>query len=745
VNFLDILIFLSSKEKKGFDIEDGYIFIVVFASIFLITYIIYNFDKSYSKTLYLKEILKSPLLYAVLLLFASYAFNSSFGIKEQESNANDYYSYCHQRTSEVILKAIDYVDGNTNIVDYENAYVKFKNIHGCQKYKNDFTKDLNLSYTKINLEPQDAINKIKFIAALNAIHQLKYGAALQIFGRYDLSNETYYNYYAGMALYQKKNFDKALHHFDAHYTEFEQHPNFYNAYAKCILVYKGIFAFKENYRDEKIIEALPILQKVAVYTLQTKYLKVIGASMQYFFRDISFLGLLIALCIFTLWLYYLYYINIYNYTSLKNISIALIIIALTNIILSLFFKASFEIIISNTTTFQNFPTWFQYIWEIGFITEFVKIAPVLFILGFTKLIKDPFDYILYACLSALTFSFFENLNTFNAYSNGLYFYEASIGTIMQLSFSSIAISGFVYNFSIENKFLKSLSHLVFFLTASTLHGFYMYYFATFSLFGLIFEISLFFFLMYYFQILANNAINFSSKFSHYKTFSFYHLKCFLILGLSALFAFEYLNIGLTRSAQAADHFLMHNFLYASLINYLVSSVFFNFDFVKKYWKGFTIFDRDAESSIYRTGAFALLDLVSLRALFASKTAQNYVGYSVLLEPYDYNKNLIKNFSGIRKAKIIDRKIIVPFVNSSDSSQGDPFWFVIKLEDPINLGTTNKQYFLMRFRESDPKFENSEAQLARLHFQPDLEWLDKNILVLTDLNDLGWIDVAKILD
>jgi len=52
---------------------------------------------------------------------------------------------------------------------------------------------------------------------------------------------------------------------------------------------------------------------------------------------------------------------------------------------------------------------------------------------------------------------------------------------------------------------------------------------------------------------------------------------------------------------------------------------------------------------------------------------------------------------------------------------------------------------MRFRESDPKFENCEAQLANLCFQPDLNWLDKNVLVLSDLNDLGWIDVGKILD
>ena len=52
------------------------------------------------------------------------------------------------------------------------------------------------------------------------------------------------------------------------------------------------------------------------------------------------------------------------------------------------------------------------IFGIGFIEEAVKVIPVILILLFTKNINESVDYIIYASISAIGFSFVENISYF---------------------------------------------------------------------------------------------------------------------------------------------------------------------------------------------------------------------------------------------------------------------------------------------------------------------------------------------
>ena len=64
---------------------------------------------------------------------------------------------------------------------------------------------------------------------------------------------------------------------------------------------------------------------------------------------------------------------------------------------------------------------------IGAIEELVKILPLLLVMVFSKKLKEPIDFVVFASTMALGFAFIENL---------IYFDESSLNTIQGRSLSS---------------------------------------------------------------------------------------------------------------------------------------------------------------------------------------------------------------------------------------------------------------------------------------------------------------------
>ena len=64
---------------------------------------------------------------------------------------------------------------------------------------------------------------------------------------------------------------------------------------------------------------------------------------------------------------------------------------------------------------------------IGAIEELMKIIPLFLVMFFSKQLKEPIDYVVFASISALGFAFIENL---------IYFDEAGLKTIQGRSLSS---------------------------------------------------------------------------------------------------------------------------------------------------------------------------------------------------------------------------------------------------------------------------------------------------------------------
>ena len=144
---------------------------------------------------------------------------------------------------------------------------------------------------------------------------------------------------------------------------------------------------------------------------------------------------------------------------------------------------------------------------IGAVEEMIKIIPFFIVLRFFKFIKEPIDYIVFASISALGFSFAENI---------IYFKTASLGTILLRGLLSTTLhmtltSMLAYSL-ILGRFRKNvntyLAFAVAFAFASFVHGLYDY-----SIFTDAGGIALIFIgipVVFMWGIMLNTAINQSS-------------------------------------------------------------------------------------------------------------------------------------------------------------------------------------------------------------------------------------------
>ncbi|MFT4602910.1 MAG: hypothetical protein ACI857_003097, partial [Arenicella sp.] len=121
-----------------------------------------------------------------------------------------------------------------------------------------------------------------------------------------------------------------------------------------------------------------------------------------------FFGVVSAIILLLLWLFYLRKLDIYEPEKKRYLILTFIISVVSMQLLYPMHDVLWHIFGYHRPLTPISDLWYCVI-SIGMIEEFVKILPVLLILKFTKQINEPFDYILYASVSALGFAFIENI------------------------------------------------------------------------------------------------------------------------------------------------------------------------------------------------------------------------------------------------------------------------------------------------------------------------------------------------
>ncbi len=222
---------------------------------------------------------------------------------------------------------------------------------------------------------------------------------------------------------------------------------------------------------------------------------------------------------------------------------------------------------------------------IGLVEEFVKLLPFLIMLLFSKQVDEPYDYVLYASVSALGFAFIEN--TMYLYETRLtaVFARALYASVAHMFFSSIVAYGLIRIKTVKGRF--NVFHLAGLLLLSALaHGFYDFWLISsirIDLFTALFFVAS----IHTWGIMKNNLVNMSNFYnprlklnSHF--FLYRLIGLMLIVWLVGIVGYNLLS-----GAEAARSLISNLSLYYTFILIYITVSFSSFrvipGFIESIW------------------------------------------------------------------------------------------------------------------------------------------------------------------
>jgi RsiW-degrading membrane proteinase PrsW (M82 family) len=418
-----------------------------------------------------------------------------------------------------------------------------------------------------------------------------------------------------------------------------------------------------------------------------------------------------------LWLFYLKKINIFKKPRWGNTFIVLLTGMLTTFLV-------FPLNDFMWDTLEYFPSWepiptlLHNIINIGIVEEFVKILPVLILLFFRRTIREPFDIIYYCSVSALGFSFIENLSYIE--TSSLYNTTARlfISTPAHMVFSSFIGYGLALPWYRKNK-KGLLNFFIFFFIAAFAHGFFDFWIIN----GVVMEyrwitLLLFILCVYFWQILLNNTLNLSPDFKKETQSKNVDLKYYLLLTLTFVFMFSYLINSYTRGRETGL-----SILYASLISYGFFILYLpftlsRFEFIAGYIQPLNI------------PLLALLRRKNLKSeLTGRRVNVRESSLYRLVEKHD-SLSLSLPVSGI-----LEQKIIV---------EGSRTSFLVVLDKPIHMeGYENNRIIIMPKPESRSLAEPGNV-LIHFYMIRDTGIPERPSLSWEDFEFAGWA-ISRIIE
>lgn len=292
-------------------------------------------------------------------------------------------------------------------------------------------------------------------------------------------------------------------------------------------------------------------------------------------EDFQFLAsIAISFSISAIWAYYVRSLDIYERERWRNIILVFIIGCATTFLV--FPIAGFinDLGFSLNDGFIN--DFFYCVIGIGMVEEFVKLIPLLIIMRFKKVVNEPFDFILYASVSALGFAFIENVLYINRTDFGAVNGRSLMACVGHMTFSSVI--GYSIMLSTFKKSKKLYYLLGGFILASAMHGFYDFWLIN-PVAQEVYELSIIFYLAtaHFWFTMKNKAIRSSYFHSTKVTLDNDQLRFYLIMWLSIIMMTSGILVGLHSGRDAAYGFLNGElFSYGFLIYYLSFS-FSKFD------------------------------------------------------------------------------------------------------------------------------------------------------------------------
>jgi len=431
-------------------------------------------------------------------------------------------------------------------------------------------------------------------------------------------------------------------------------------------------------------------------------------------QNINVIGFIGALLIIVVWTNYLKRVNVYQYKKLLPIIFTILLSAICVLPVWLLYDIyKFGFKFERNGEFIN--DFLYCIFGIGVIEELVKLIPFLIILKFTKIIKEPIDYIMYASLSALGFAFVENCLYFDNGSINIIHSRALTASVAHMIFSSIIAYGIVlakFRYH-KNQFLVGL--LAFFIAAFA-HGFYDFW--------IFHEVPLITFVFLLTGILAyasfiNNALNHSMTSAKNINLNTSKLSSDLAAGLIGVFLFEYVAMVFIYGPSIGGREFISSTLSGGYLILFCSIRLSNLDIIPDLWAPIQYFS----------------GLLPAQVIYGEKKP-NYnglVGKRIGIRLFR-KKTLLENLLPV-KGQIVKREQISGFSG----------WLLVKLDEPLAISKSNKEYILIRAKENLGLIRKNEDLIISFTLIPDLQLLENNNKKVKEFKFIDWAVATEIVE
>lgn len=447
----------------------------------------------------------------------------------------------------------------------------------------------------------------------------------------------------------------------------------------------------------------PRIERI-VYFKTLQPLKYIVSFFKQLLTSINFWGFVAAFLIMASWVIFLRKLDIYEAEKWKYIVITVLSGMLFTFVTYPLTDINNQLLGFNLNggLINDF---FYCVFGIGAVEEFVKIIPLLLMLRFTKAINEPFDYILYASLSALGFAFVENLIYFEEHRLNIIHGRALTAVIAHMFDSSIIAYGLILN-KYKTHRNPYLTFALFLLLASLAHGFYDFWLInetanTFSILTILFLLSS----LFVWNTLKNNALNHSDFFDKDKQLDNEKLYSYLLYCLVGVLLFEYIALSLKFSPSAANSELLASLTSGTYLILFISSSLSKYNLVKgqwapiKYWGKEKIVNYD----------FILEHQISLKRFTANELTLEYL------------PNVGK----------IEKRIFV-----SD----EPDWYVVQLENSTQNTQFETDKIVLRTKDKHQLIEKDKETIVAFFLIPNNTNLGDAKLKRTNFKFCGWAKV-----
>lgn len=352
---------------------------------------------------------------------------------------------------------------------------------------------------------------------------------------------------------------------------------------------------------------------------------------------------------------------------------------------------------------------------IGFVEEAVKIVPFLIILALNKNIKEPIDYLFYAGLTALGFSFLENLIYFDKTGIRSIQGRALTATVTHLFNTSLIAYGIVIG-KFSAKKSVGLNFFVFFFLAAISHGFYDFWLinsdaSRFSFITFVYLLVT----MVVWVSLINNCINNSYNSQARWRYDPVRINNFLLFSLSFIFLFQYFLIGYKYGAKMANFELLRDLSSGLFLLIFLTISLSKFEYIPNHWAPLKLWDWDVFTNIpmVNPSYFNLSKIIGAKIKITAFGKYGALASQLPLQGVVVSRELL----GI-----------------------DKNWFLISLNQELKIGLKTYQYLLISTRFSNEVFLEKKHQLVQVRLVKDIEQINKKIKLK---KDYLFIDLARV--